>query len=190
MSDAPSPPPPAPAETRTRGWVKALLALSLALNLVILGMIGGAFLRGGAPGRDDRDFGLGPLADALDREDRAALRDAFSAAFPEARAGREALRGDFGALLQALRAEPFDPSALDAAFAAIAARNAALLEGGRAVLADYLKALGPEARAAFADRLERALTKGDRREKRRKDWFGDGKGDGDRERDGKRGGDD
>lgn len=169
MSDAtPSPPsPPAAAVPRTRGWVKVVLALSLALNLAVLGMVGGALLRGGPPGREDRDFGLGPMADALDRDDRRALRDAFAAAFPEARAGREALRGDFGALLQALRAEPFDPAALDAAFATIAARNAALLEGGRAVLADYLKALSPEARAAFADRLDRALRKGDRREMRR-----------------------
>ncbi len=174
MSDPVSSPDPAPGAApapapRTRGWVKAVLALSLALNLVILGLVGGAFLRGDRPGGGDRDFGLGPLADALSREDRRALREAFAAAFPEASDTRAALRGDFSALLAALRAEPLDPAALDAAFAAIAARNADLLERGRSVIADYLKAMGPEARAAFADRLERALARGDRRDR----WHGD-----------------
>lgn len=165
MSDtAPQPPvPPAP----TRGWVKVLLAVSLALNLAIIGMAAGAFLRnGGPPGRgDDRDFGLGPLADALSREDRRALRDAFLERHPDGMGGRAALRADFDALLAALRAEPFDPAALDAAFASIAARNADLLERGRSVVADYLKTMDAATRAAFADRLETALLRGDRLDK-------------------------
>ena len=61
--------------------VKIALALSLALNLLVLGLVGGALLSFGLPGdRDDprlRTLGLGPFALALEREDRdeAVFRD-------------------------------------------------------------------------------------------------------------------
>jgi uncharacterized membrane protein len=61
-----------------------LLAVSLALNLGMAGRGGGPFLRhhDGNP-RGDQDFGLGPLGEALTREDRKALRKAFVAAHPD-----------------------------------------------------------------------------------------------------------
>lgn len=172
MSDPAAQTPSRADPPRTRGWVKVVLAISLALNLAIVGLAAGAMLRnGGPPGRDDdRDFGLGPLADALSREDRRALRSAFLDRYADGLGGRAALRADFDALLAALRAEPFDPAALDAAFASIAARNADLLDRGRAVVADYLKGMDAATRADFADRLETALLQGDRRDK----WRGDG----------------
>lgn len=155
----PMPPAPAaPAEppARKRSWIRIALAVSLALNLAVAGMAVGAFLRnGGPPGRGD--MGLGPLADALSAQDRRALRKAFVDHFPELRQGREALRAEFDGLLVALRAEPFDPAALDAALSDIARRNTDRLDQGRSVIADYLKTMPDEGRAAFADRLERLL---------------------------------
>ncbi|MCB6178352.1 periplasmic heavy metal sensor [Rhodobacter sp. Har01] len=169
--DAPSTAAPStgvpPSAPRTAGWVKALLALSLALNLAIAGLAAGAYLRdGGPPGRGDRDFGFGPLGEALSREDRKALRLAFLENFPALKDGRAALRGDFGALIAVLRADPLDPAALDAALATIAARNAEMLATGRDLIARYLKELTPAARAGFADRLDKALTRAGRREHR------------------------
>lgn len=160
-------PPPAP-QPRTRGWVKILLAVSLALNLAVAGMAIGAFVRNGGPppGRDD--MGLGPLAEALAPADRRALRKAFVDHFPEFRKGREALRADFDALLLALRADPFDPAALDAALSVITTRNTERLSSGREIMADYLKTMPDTARAEFADRLEKALERAARWGKDRK----------------------
>jgi uncharacterized membrane protein len=135
--------------------VKIALALSLALNLVIAGVVGGAMLRDGPPKGGGRDFGLGPLSEALSREDRKALRQAFVERHPDIRGERREMQADFAALVVALRADPFDPAALDAALGAIAARNQALLDTGRDLVAERLKAMSQEERAAFAERLEK-----------------------------------
>lgn len=155
MTDASPPPSAAP---RTRGWVKILLAVSLAANLAVAGLAAGAFLRHGPP--RDRDIGLGPLAQAMTRDDWKAMRPAFLERHPDLKAGPAVLRGDFAALLAALRGEPFDPAALDGALEGIASRNADRLASARAVIADHLKAMTPAARAAYADRLERVLERG------------------------------
>lgn len=142
--------------------LKIALAVSLALNLGIAGMVGGVMLRDGPPHRG-RDFGLGPLSEALSREDRKAMRDAFVERHPDIRGDRRAMRAEFDALVAALRAEPFDPAALDEALAAIAARNQALLDTGRELVAERLKAMDAEGRAAFAERLEKHIAPGKKR---------------------------
>lgn len=147
--------------TATAGWVKVVLALSLALNLAILGMMGGAFLRDGPRERGmPRDLSFGPFNEALSREDRRALRSAFMERAGEFRTGRAAAQAEFRALLSALRAEPFDDAALKAALAAIERRNADRLTIGRELIEGRIFALTAEERRAFADRLDAALTRG------------------------------
>ncbi|MEZ5796330.1 MAG: periplasmic heavy metal sensor [Paracoccaceae bacterium] len=143
--------------------IKIALAISVALNLLVVGLTVGAVLRGG-PGHDRSDLGMGPLSEALSREDRRALRKDFLDRHPDIRGDRQAMKADFDVLLAALRAEPFDPLALDAALAQISARNAELLSSGRDLVALRLKAMDPEARAAFADRLEEKLGRLGRRD--------------------------
>ncbi|MGA0540925.1 periplasmic heavy metal sensor [Neotabrizicola sp. VNH66] len=162
---APISPPPA----RTRGWVKALLAVSLALNLAVGGVVAGSYLRNGGPPRAERDIGLGPLAEALTREDWKALRGAFLDRHPDLKKGPEVLRADFDAVLAALRAEPFDPAAVDAALLTVKLRNEARLNSAREVIADYIKGLTPEARAVIADRLEKVLARGRKKDKDKHD---------------------
>jgi len=147
------------APRRRRNWLRIALVLSLAVNLGVGGMVAGAVLRRGVPARVECDAGLGPIADAMTRIDRRALREALVARYQELGAGRAALRADYDVLLQSLRAEPFDPAAVDAALAALATRNADRLSGARAILADYITGLAPEARAALADRLGMVLSK-------------------------------
>lgn len=144
-----------PAPGSGRG-LRIALALSLALNLAVVGVLAGSFLRDGPP-RGARDFGLGPISEALSRDDRKALRAAFVAQHPDIRADRQAMSGDIETLLATLRATPFDPAALDAALATIAQRNSALIATGQAVLAQRIKAMDPDKRAAFADRLEKKM---------------------------------
>ncbi|PTE13534.1 periplasmic heavy metal sensor [Pseudogemmobacter blasticus] len=159
-------PPPAPAPVRTAGWVKLLLGVSLALNLAVAGLAAGAFLRdGGPPQRRDRDLGFGPLGEALSHQDRKALRAEFLRSAPELVRGRAEMQADFTALVTVLRAPVLDPAALDSALATIANRNAEMLAKGREVIAGHLKAMSPEARAEFADRLEKALKRASRQDR-------------------------
>lgn len=147
--------PVAAAPKAGRG-MKIALILSLTLNLLIFGVMGGAMLAHG--GRDDprrvRDVGFGPYTEALSPEDRKALRDAFIKAVPDFRAGREEARADVAKLAEAIRAEPYDRAAVEAVFASQAERIEARLTIGRNLLLDRLDAMAPEARAALAGRIE------------------------------------
>ena len=153
-----------PSAPRTGRKLRIALVLSLAVNLAVGGVLAGSFLRDGPP-RAGRDFGLGPISEALSREDRKALRAAFVAQHPDIGADRQAMRGDIDALLVTLRATPFDPAALDAALATIAERNGALIATGRAVLAERIKTMDADTRAAFADRLEKKMPRPGKRDK-------------------------
>ena len=155
----------APGTGRRMGltfWKRACLA-SLAVNVLVLGVIGGALLKGPPPppgGKDRiRDLSFGPFAGALEQADRDALRLDFMARSDGGQSLRDGLRRDMEAVLHALRATPFDPAALEAALAAQGARFSDQMGLGRQLLRDRIVALTPEARLRFADRLEDSLTR-------------------------------
>lgn len=157
MSDvSPMAPAPAPASKKLR----AALAVSVALNLGVLGVIAGAMLHGGGmwgAHTEVRALGFGPFTEALDRSQRDALRKAVFAKAPEFRNARKAMRADAAAVVAALRAEPFDPAALSTIMAAQQQRLVGQLQLGQDLLRDLLVAMTPEARLAFADRLDARL---------------------------------
>jgi hypothetical protein len=165
MTDIPTTPsgsvPPAGAPR----WMKVLLAVSLALNLGVLGLLGGAALRGaGDRGRPDvRDIGFGPFSDALSPQDRQELRRAFLRDGGNPRAMRQMMRSEVGTLLQVLRTEPLQEADLRAAFSQFQQRGQERLDLGQRLLADRIIAMSPEDRARFADRLEKVMARGDRR---------------------------
>jgi uncharacterized membrane protein len=55
----------------------------------------------------------------------------------------------------ALRADPFDPAAFEAALVARRAAQAEIARRGGTVLSGFVAGLSPEDRAALADRMER-----------------------------------
>jgi uncharacterized membrane protein len=150
---------PAP---RTARWVKVTLVLSLGLNLLILGMMAGAWLSPDGPrsARMDsaaRDLGATPFIGALDPADRRALFGAIRREAEPLRQNREELRLRFEALLGALRADPFDPAEVQAL---LALQRGAATERqmiGERLLVERLAEMSPEARSAFAARLEEGL---------------------------------
>lgn len=146
---------------QTRGWVKALLVVSLAVNLGIAGLVAGAWA-GGWWERDHssggrRDSGLGPLATAMRGEDWRAMRPAWMSRNPDMKRGHEQLRADYDPLLAALRAEPFDAPAMQAALATISQSNSHRLISASEVIGAYLMTLSDADRDAYARRLEKAL---------------------------------
>ena len=143
--------------------VRIALAVSVALNLAVVGVVAGAALKHGGSGHEmERDIGFGPFSEALSREDRRALRGQILQRAPELRSVRKDMQADTQSLLAVLRAEPFDAAGLAAVMETQRARMAGRLEVGQAVLRDFLIAMTPAARKDFADRLEARLQGGDK----------------------------
>ena len=144
-----------------RRWLWPVVFASLALNLLIVGIVAGAFLSGG--GRDGRESGpvrslMGePFIRALEPSDRRAIVGAMVRNRDQLRENREALRARVTSLLDALQAEPFDRAAV----ATILEEQRRLATGrqmiGEEILLDRLEAMSAEERAAYADRLAKAL---------------------------------
>jgi uncharacterized membrane protein len=154
----------APAPPR-KDWVRWLLAGSLALNLLVVGVLAGGFLLrpDGAPGRMIRlDLSIQPYTQAFAPEDRAALLRDWRARGPGMRTILAERRAEERAVLAALVTEPFDAQALDAALAGRIARSQAQQALGQALLLERLQAISPVARARYAGRLEAAIARGPR----------------------------
>lgn len=165
MTEFPAPPETPSHAPKAPGASKAtrlVLALSLAANLAVVGFVAGHALVGrGHPGMSG-DLAFGPFTEALGQHDRRALRDALFARAPDMRDAHMRMSQDLVGLVTALRAEPFDPAALDAALAVQSHRMTANLGMAHGVLRDFLIAMTPEARVAFAARLaDRVTPQGD-----------------------------
>lgn len=149
----PSTPPSAPR------WIRPALYVSVALNLLILGIFAGAVLSG-ARGVDrlprSVTLNLGVYTEALSEADRRALRRDFLRAGP-IEPGRGDLRDSYAALLEALRAEPFDEDAAAAALSTQIAVAGARLDRAQQLMLGRFRQMAPAERAAFADRLEAQL---------------------------------
>ncbi|NBD30591.1 MAG: periplasmic heavy metal sensor [Alphaproteobacteria bacterium] len=99
-----------PANGREGRWRRWLLVVSLGLNLLVVGLVIGAVLRGGPHGGPAGriDLTVGPLLRALEAEDRRSIRAGLREAQPFDRGARAAMRRDMGDMLAVLRAERFD----------------------------------------------------------------------------------
>jgi uncharacterized membrane protein len=152
----PASPTPRSEARRPRRWLGPALFLSVALNLLAVGILAGAVLgqRGDAGGRMPGDAAALSWFAALDAQDRAALRAAWRREGPALQSLRAQRRAETAALAAALRADPFDPAALEAALAAQAAGLAERQALAQRLLVERLAAMDPAGRAAFADRLE------------------------------------
>lgn len=148
---------PAPIPPRSPLWMRIALALSLAVNLSVAGVVAGALIRP-APERAAavaRSAGLGPWGPAFAREDRAALRraDQRTRRMDQAELARTA-RADRAAIAAALRADPFDPEAVRQINARVLAQGQARAAHGLDLVLEHVRGLDPQARLRMAERLE------------------------------------
>lgn len=162
QSQTPQPGEPPVTPSKSGRGLRIALAISLALNLAVLGVFAGAMLRDGHGMRGSmvRDLGFGPFTEALSREDRRAMRESLFARAPEIREARRLQRADVEGLVALLRAEPFDAVAFAARMAEQQVRMERQLRLGQEVLQDRVAQMSPEARRGFADRLEAGLSRG------------------------------
>lgn len=155
------------ATPRKRNWGRWLLTGSLALNLALVGAMVGAHFsdRKGSPKgeREIQSSFVGPYGRALSKEDRRAIRRALLTRAPSLKEKRGEMRRIVGELSEALRAEPFDPEAVNTILDKQREVQFRLQDTGREVLIERLTAMTPEARAAFADNLEKGMKRMGRR---------------------------
>ncbi len=150
----------APPVPRTARWVKIALALSLALNLAIVGMVAGVVLRAGDRGDgapELRTLGLGPFALALTRDDRDELRGRIERHGEPLRQERRAIGQALRAVQAALLAEPFDRAAAEAAFAQSRDLAGSLQATGHGALLDQIETMSAGERTELAERLARMM---------------------------------
>ena len=152
-----------PAPKAPRRWGKILLFVSLAFNLLVVGLVAGALI-GGPRDRDRnpvlRDLGFGPFVWALPREDQKALRDAMRGEEGSFRENRARIRSQFEAILTALRADPYDPAEVERLVVAQQDRISERQTLGKRILLDRIEVMSPAERVAYADKLATALKHG------------------------------
>jgi uncharacterized membrane protein len=146
--------------------LKIVLAVSLALNLLFIGLMAGAFYRHGgkdaAPAPSLRSYAT-PYVRALPRAQRAALNKALRAEniLPN-KAQRRAFYQD---VLAALRADTFDPASITAAMAAQREAVTGAQAGAQMVWLTLVSEMTAAERSAYADALEERLKRRPRRKR-------------------------
>lgn len=142
-----------------RLWLRALFGLSLALNLLVVGLGVGTLLRsgGGHPGGDRRPPPVlgATLYRELPHEYRKSFRQTVADAPRERGPGRAEIMQDF---TTALRADPFDSSALLALLNEHTARRSDWQATANAVLVGQLEQMSVEERNDYAKRVEIVLS--------------------------------
>lgn len=132
---------------KTGRWKTWALVGSVALNLVLAGMLGGIVLRGGPDGGLMR-AAMGSLPDELRRDMRHEARTAFRSLRRDADTNKA--RAD---LLAALRAEPFDAAAFHAGLDAAQTHLVQIGDRMQAALLARVTDMDAAERRAMADRL-------------------------------------
>lgn len=146
---------------KTRRWIMPLLLVSLALNLLVIGIVVGwmASLGGGKRAEFGPARGLlgEPFLRALPMSERRALLRDIARESPRLRESRETLRARFEAFLAALRAEPYDSASVAALLKDQRAAALRRQDIGEQFLLERLQSMTPQQRVAYADALERYL---------------------------------
>lgn len=140
------------ARPATPLWIRITLFLSLAVNLLIVGLVLGVLISRGPPSRDAPPPGAVYFR-ALEAEDRRAISRAMRA---EWRAVGRPKGPNLAGVVALLRAEPFDRAALESAVAAQNAQGDLLRAAGQKALLDRIAEMTPAERQAYALRLETA----------------------------------
>lgn len=150
-----------PTRSAAPRWMRILLVASLAMNLLVVGALVGAAIKGGGPWRGG-DHHAGPMARALDPEDRRVLRKRMIETRTDSRDGRKAHRAAMQELVTLLRATPYDAEAVQTQMQEVRGQFLNRMERGQALLLGRLSEMTQAERAAYADRLEEALRRGPR----------------------------
>ena len=143
-------------------WLRTALVLSLALNLLLVGLAVGAAVNYRTSGGPPRNFDLsvGLLGRAMSPEDRQAVSEALREMPRGHTPGRRDMAALMGELTGVLRAEPFDAGAFTAMLDRQGQLWSDVQKTGQSVVVARIAAMTAEQRAAFADRIDAQLSRG------------------------------
>lgn len=146
-----------PSTPKKRRWLMPLLFTSLAVNLLIAGMVVGWSFSDGRTDRPIRGVLGEPFVRALPDSARQAIRSDIERERGRIRESRVALRERVQAFLAALRSDPFVPEDVLRLLAEQRQVGIARQEFGEELLMRRLTEMTPEERGGYADRLEQQL---------------------------------
>ncbi|SFI36797.1 periplasmic heavy metal sensor [Albimonas pacifica] len=158
-------PPPASTPPRRRRWVAWALAVSVCVNLLLLGAAGGAFLRHGGPPEGEMPSGFDrvtlwrmvrALPEAAREDARTRIHDRRGEMRELARA-RDAARARIAV---AMEAQPFDAAALAAALSEARAAERRSRDVADGLLVEVASGLTAETRAEIAEALRERRRRG------------------------------
>lgn len=157
---SPATPPRIPRKFR------AVLLVSLAFNLLFVGLVVGMVIKGPPQGHDRgraENGGRNFYSQALNREDRRILRDRMRAEGLNLGEGRAKVRSNVTAIVATLRADPYDPAAFAIAMQGQDSTMEMMRIKGQQILVDHVNGMDAAGRAEFANRLEETLKRGPKR---------------------------
>lgn len=154
-----------PTKSKRFSVTRIVLVVSLAVNVAVAGLVIGAVLKHGPRDHDRRPpkseiLSYGPYTSALTEDDREVLLDRLIGAHGEILDNRRAVKADFKRLLDAVRADPYDPDMTASILRDQQARVQKQIDLVSRVLLEQLTEMSAEEREEFADRLERVLRRG------------------------------
>lgn len=142
---------------RKKPWLKLAFIGSLAVNLAVVGMVAGAFMRDDGI-RDRRTPGLGayalPYMKALSGPDRRAVISAIRQGQPDRSADRQERRKLYTDVLDQLRADPFDVVALRGAIDAQAGKTMKIQLLAQSAWVDIVANMSAQERKSYAQSVE------------------------------------
>ncbi|MCF6317390.1 MAG: periplasmic heavy metal sensor [Marinosulfonomonas sp.] len=137
--------------------MKILLAVSLGLNMLVIGAVGGMMYRGGPmagpPGA--RDTAYGPYTRALSHEDRKAIGQSMRHELGDFHQNLPKAQAAFAALRTALTAEVYDSDLVRRLVKEQQASGMQRQQIGQRLLLERLDAMSAKERREFAERLGR-----------------------------------
>lgn len=145
---------------RMKPWLRVLLGVSLALNLLVAGVVGGAMVMHGkwyGHRPPHPDMVAGPLTRALDRDDRRAIGRQMWQAYRQNPEVRGQMRAEFDGLVADIETVPFDAGAVAGRMERQRGLFRDRLELGQRLLLERLSAMSDAERAAYAGRLREGL---------------------------------
>ena len=146
-----------PVKPRRLGRI--VLLGSLALNLMMLGVAGGAYLNGGGGPPRGVNFQLGPMSEALSREDRREIGKQIRRNIGRANPSASDRSAAYDNLIAIVQAEPFDRSALSMAIESQQRRQDALRTTALTAFVEHVAGMTAAQRIEFAERLKASSTR-------------------------------
>ncbi|MEM6589093.1 MAG: periplasmic heavy metal sensor [Pseudomonadota bacterium] len=151
---------PAP---KSRLWVRILLVVSLALNLLVIGVVAGFVVKGGPFKHDGPPHmaagGVGPLTHALSKEDRRAIGREMRQKGKDSGWDRQAHRQSLERMVAFLEATPFDADAFDEELQITVDGMQGRLSDARGALLNRLNDMSDEDRAGYAARIKELMAR-------------------------------